>query len=194
MSRRMGQDKALMPFLGQPLIERVVKRLAVLDAELLITTNHPDAYAFLGLPMVQDMLPGRGALGGLLTALTAAAHPGVAVVACDMPFILPDLLQAQYRLLEEENVDVVIPRSKNGLEPFHAVYRRNTCLPAVRGALEAGEQRIISWFPQVRVREMTLEEIKLYDPHLYSLINVNRLEEFQEVEALARRLEDRPEA
>jgi molybdopterin-guanine dinucleotide biosynthesis protein A len=43
-SRRMGQDKALMPFLGRPLIQRVAERLAPIADELIVTTNRPDAY------------------------------------------------------------------------------------------------------------------------------------------------------
>ena len=64
-SRRMGQDKALMPFLGQPLIQRVVKRLSAIADEIIITTNQPDSYRFLGLPLFPDTRPGHGALGGL---------------------------------------------------------------------------------------------------------------------------------
>ncbi len=74
-SRRMGQDKALLPFLGQPLIVRVIERLKLLADEILVTTNHPQAYQFLGLPLYPDQQPGRGALGGLYTALNAASHP-----------------------------------------------------------------------------------------------------------------------
>ena len=71
-SRRMGQNKALMPFLNQPLIERVVNRLAPYANELLVITNKPEQYAFIGVQLTPDILPGRGALGGLFTALSSA--------------------------------------------------------------------------------------------------------------------------
>ncbi|MDD2695858.1 MAG: NTP transferase domain-containing protein, partial [Anaerolineales bacterium] len=64
-SRRMGTDKALVPFLGVPLIERVIARLAGLGDELVVTANQPEAYRYLNLPIFSDLLPGRGALGGL---------------------------------------------------------------------------------------------------------------------------------
>jgi molybdopterin-guanine dinucleotide biosynthesis protein A len=83
-SQRMGQDKALIPILGQTLIERVLDRLSHLGDEILITTNNPECYRFLNLPLIADVLPGRGALGGLYSALNAARGPHVAVVACDM--------------------------------------------------------------------------------------------------------------
>ncbi len=75
-----------MTFLGETLIERLIRRLAPLKAETFITTNQAETYRFLGLPLFPDRLPGSGALGGLLTAIEAARTPLVAVVACDMPF------------------------------------------------------------------------------------------------------------
>jgi molybdopterin-guanine dinucleotide biosynthesis protein A len=184
----MGQDKALMHFLGRPLISRLVDRLSPLADELLVTTNHPDDYAFLGLPLFADILPGQGALGGIYTALSAARQPLVAIVACDMPFVSPALLAAQCDLLEKEAADVVIPHSEVGFEPLHGFYRRETCLPAVRSALERGERRAISWFPTVRVRVMEPDELRLYDPQLLSFTNVNSPEEFHAAEKLARQL------
>ena len=84
-SSRMGEDKALKPFLGRPLIQRVIERLSPVADELIVTTNRPDDYRFLRLALRADLKPGRGALGGLYTAIASAAHPIVAVVACDMP-------------------------------------------------------------------------------------------------------------
>lgn len=181
-SSRMGQDKALMPFLGRPLIQRVIERLAGFGMEMLVTTNRPGEYAFLNLPLFPDLLPGTGALGGLYTALQAAANPIVAVVACDMPFVDPRLLRAQVDLLEREGADVVIPRSKEGLEPLHAVYRRDACLPAVKSALARGERRMISWIDAVKARIMETDEVAAIDPQFRSFINVNSPEEFRKAE------------
>jgi molybdopterin-guanine dinucleotide biosynthesis protein A len=186
-SSRMGQDKALMPFLGRPLIARLAERLSGLADELLVTTNRPAEFSFLGLPLFPDLLPGMGALGGLYTALSAARQDLVAVVACDMPFVLPDLLRAQRDLLLREEADVIVPRSAEGLEPLHAIYRREACLPAVRAALEMGERRMVAWFPAVRVRVMELPEVAAIDPDLRSFINLNRPEDFRQAEELARR-------
>jgi molybdopterin-guanine dinucleotide biosynthesis protein A len=184
----MGQNKALMLFLGRPLIAYLAGRLQRLADELLVTTNQPADFAFLGLPLFADPLPGMGALGGLYTALSAAREPLVAVVACDMPFIQAGLLGAQRDLLLKENADAVIPRSPVGLEPLHAVYRRETCLSAVRTALESGERRMVSWFPAVKVRVMEPVEIAIFDPEFLSFINVNNPEEFRQAEELARRM------
>jgi molybdopterin-guanine dinucleotide biosynthesis protein A len=183
-SRRMGRDKALMPFLGETLIERLIRRLALLKAEMLVTTNQPEGYRYLGLPLISDELPGSGALGGLLTALDAARTPLVAVVACDMPFISVRLLEAQ-QLLINQDWDAVVPRSLSGCEPFHAIYRRQACLPAVQAALACGRRRADSWLGEVRTRWLAPDECRLYDPEGLSFTNLNTPEEFKQAETIA---------
>lgn len=185
-SRRMGQDKALLPFLGQPLIARVINRLSHLADEVLITTNNPAPYAFLGLPLYRDRLPGRGALGGVYTALDAARGELVALVACDMPFANATLLAAQRDILLDEGCDAVIPRQGKYAEPFHAVYRRQTCLPAVQRAIESDKWRVDAWFAQVAVRYLDSQEIRRFDPAQRAFMNVNTPEEWAIAEQLAR--------
>jgi molybdopterin-guanine dinucleotide biosynthesis protein A len=184
-SRRMGQDKGLAPFLGKPLIERVVQRLSPIAAELLITTNRLPEYAFLGLPLFADPIPGRGALGGLFGALSAARQPFVGVVACDMPFANPRLLAAQRDLLVETGADIALPRNLDGLEPFHAVYRRETCLPPIQAALQADQWRVDAWFSQVKLRILEPKELRSYDPELLCFWNVNTPGELETAARLA---------
>lgn len=184
-SRRMGRDKALMPFLGRPLIQRVLERLTPIADEVIVTTNHPEDYRFLGLPLFPDLLPGRGALGGLYTALSSATCEAVAVVACDMPFASAALIETASRLLIGEETDVVIPDSGGGLEPMHAVYRRETCIPAIRAAIEADLWKLISWFPQVKVRILLPDETRGLDPSGLAFWNLNTPEEFAEAEKTA---------
>lgn len=185
-STRMGEDKALKPFLGRPLIQRVIDRLNPIADELIVTTNRPEQYSFLNLRLVPDLIPDRGALGGLYTALASATGDLVAVVACDMPFASSNLLQTASRLMVEEEADVVIPESPEGLEPLHAVYRRITCVPAIEGAIAADKWKVISWFPEVKVRILKPDEIKVIDPSGLCFWNLNTPEEFAEAEQRAR--------
>lgn len=184
-SSRMGEDKALKPFLKRPLIQRVLERLAPIADELLVTTNHPENYSFLDQRLIPDLKPGRGALGGLYTAIASASNPYVAVVACDMPFASADLLEAATQLMVQEEADVVIPKGEEGYEPLHAVYRRETCLPAIEAAIDADLWKVIAWFPQVKVRVLTSAERDRYDPSGLAFWNVNTPEEFAEAEKLA---------
>jgi len=184
-SSRMGEDKALKPFLGRPLIERVIERLQPAADELLITTNQPEAYGYLGLPLVTDIKPGRGPLGGLYTALVCARNAAVAVVACDLPFASGPLVVASAGFLIQDAADVVIAESKEGFEPLHAVYRRQACIGPIEAAMEAGLWRMISWFPQIRLRKLTVADLARYDPDGLAFWNVNTPEEFAAAEKRA---------
>ena len=193
MSSRMGEDKALKPFLGHPLIQRVIDRLTPIADELIVTTNRPADYAFLNtstgsarrLRLVSDLKPGRGALGGLYTAIASATHPFVAVAACDMPFASQIFFEGARRLMVEEEADVVIARTDEGYEPLHALYRRETCLPAIESAIDADQWKVIAWFPKVKVRELTVQEVKIFDPSGLCFWNLNTPEEFLEAEKQA---------
>ena len=145
-SRRMGRDKALLPFLGQPLIARVIQRIQPVADEIIVTTNRPQEFQFLDCPLAPDIIPGRGALGGIYTALMAATQPLVAIIACDMPFVNPGLLDAQRTALLARSADLVIPRYDDQLEPLPPVYDRESCLPFVYEAIQNEKWRVDAWF------------------------------------------------
>ncbi len=184
-SSRMGEDKALKPFLGRPLIQRVIERLAPIADEMIVTTNRPAEYGFLNTRLVPDLRPGRGALGGLYTAIASASHPFVAVAACDMPFASQNFFESAHRLMVEEEADVVIVKTDEGYEPFHALYRREACLPAIEAAIDADQWKAIAWFPQVKVRTLSPDEIKIFDPSGLCFWNLNTPEDFLQAEQRA---------
>ena len=85
----------------------------------------------------------------------------------------------------KEEADVVIAVTDEGYEPFHALYRRETCLPAIESAIDADQWKVIAWFPQVKVRTLMPEEIKTLDPSGLCFWNLNTPEEFAEAERRA---------
>jgi molybdopterin-guanine dinucleotide biosynthesis protein A len=182
-SSRMGTDKSFVRVLGRPLIEEIVENLAGLGQETILITNQPEGYRYLGLPLYGDVLPDKGALGGIYTALHYSAYEHTVCVACDMPFVVRPLLAHLMALAAEG--DAVVPRLNGEAEPFRAVYAREACLGPIRTALEAGKMRIISFFPQVRVRWVEQAELEQFDPHHLSFFNVNTPEDLEEARWLA---------
>jgi molybdopterin-guanine dinucleotide biosynthesis protein A len=77
-------------------------------------------------------------------------------------------------------------KTDKGYEPFHAVYRRAACLPAIEASIEADQWKVIAWFPKVKVRTLTPEEVKSFDPSGLCFWNLNTPEEFSEAEEMAR--------
>jgi molybdopterin-guanine dinucleotide biosynthesis protein A len=189
----MGSPKALVPFLGSPLLCRSLKRLGPIADDLIVTTNDQASLDFLcsqvtfdKLKMFSDLYPERSALNGLHTALHYAKGHYVAVVACDMVFPSTALILAEMEALEKTGADLAVPRTSHGYEPFHAVYRRTSCLPLVREALEAGERRAGAFFPAAKVIEFSSEDVLRVDPRGGAFVNVNTPEELANVEGRVR--------
>jgi molybdopterin-guanine dinucleotide biosynthesis protein A len=181
----MGRDKALLDFLGQPLIQRVLHRVSHLSHNIFVTANHPERYHFLDIPILPDIIPGIGALGGIYTALISSNTPFVYIIACDLPFVNPDLLAACLEILRSSDSDAVIPQSENGLEPLHAIYRRDTCLPAVESAIKTGKRRTISWHKDAQIHILPPDDVLKYDPHGITFWNLNTPRELQQAKEKA---------
>ena len=190
-SRRMGQSKATVPFGGRPMICRLIERLSPAADELIITTNEAkrlqfvhEMYPELHIRLVKDEYNFRGALPGLFTALKAASCPYVAVVACDMVLASAALVCAQAIDMNEKESDVVVPVNKHGFEPFHALYRKATCLPAIQQRLDEGEKRAQSFFDLVRVQEFPHARVLQVAPMGGCFVNANTPEELARLEDL----------
>jgi molybdopterin-guanine dinucleotide biosynthesis protein A len=169
-SSRMGSNKALLPYRGGRFIESICRQLSGLCEELLLVTNTPEQFAFLACRMTPDLYPGVGALAGLQAGLAASRTPHIFAVACDMPYLNDSLIKAM--LVRRHQADVVIPESRQGLEPLHAVYGKE-CLPPMEQSLLAGRRRIISFFPQVRVSTFTSDHVATIDRDFASFSNIN---------------------
>jgi len=183
--RMGGRPKALIELGGRPIIERVVAALSPAVDDMLIVTNTPELYAFLGLAMVGDVYPDHGSLGGIYSGLKAVAGGAALTVACDMPFLHPGVVQLVADRAGEG--DVVIPRVGSQLETMHAAYGK-ACLPHIEERLIAGRLKIVEFFERVRVVEITEEDVARFrDPHV-AFMNVNTPEELERARALAAEL------
>jgi molybdopterin-guanine dinucleotide biosynthesis protein A len=181
-SSRMGTDKAFVRVLGRPLIEDLLAQVAGIGAETIIITNRPDDYLYLGVPLFTDVLPDKGALGGIYTALHSSSQPHTLCIACDMPFVVRPLLDYLIALIPDG--DAIVPRLGREAEPFRAIYAQ-ACLGPVRAALDASKMRVISFFPDVRVRFVDEAEIDRFDPRHLSFFNVNTPDDLEEARRLA---------
>lgn len=206
-SRRMGRDKSFLEFDGKPLISRVIEQAGKVCAETIIVANEVELYRQFGLRVVSDVFPGKGALGGLYSGLLAAQAENVLALACDLPFLNPDLLRYLISLTPE--YDVIIPRVRGfsghaprssserkprvdtipprpdqilakeaDLHPLHAIYSKR-CLPVIAERLQLDDLRLISILPDVRTRIVEVDEIDRFDPKHISFFNANTPADFE---------------
>jgi len=176
---RLGKDKLQEVVGGRPLLQRVIDVLSPISEQILVVTAQGQKCPAIGatqskVASVPDIYPGRGALGGIYTGLTSAKSRHSLVVAADMPFLNPDLLQ--HLVTEAPGFDVVMPRIDGEIEPLHAVYSRD-CLPAIQEQIERNQLQIRVFLEQVRVRYVELAEIDRFDPRHLSFFNVNTPED-----------------
>jgi molybdopterin-guanine dinucleotide biosynthesis protein A len=185
-SRRMGgRPKALIELGGRRIIERVLAALAPAVDDVLVVTNTPELYAFLNLPMVGDVYPDRGSLGGIYSGLEAASGQAAFTVACDMPFLHPEIVKLVVERAGEG--DVVIPRVETQLETMHAAYGK-ICLPHIAERLIAGQLKIVDFFERVRVVEIAEADVARFRDPQIAFMNVNTPDELERARALAAEL------
>lgn len=170
-SRRMGTDKSMLPIDGGTMIEHICKQVHHSFEQILISAADEKKYGFLGLETVRDRVPGHGPLMGIASALEASANDLNFVVACDIPSI--DMTLVRRMLSEAGGVDVVVPKTDNGMcEPLFAVYRKSA-LGAINEILSSGGQRVKDVFNRCRIKYFELGLSR-------RLVNLNTMEEYEQ--------------
>jgi molybdopterin-guanine dinucleotide biosynthesis protein A len=169
-SRRMGENKVLMPLAGLPMTQWVIDAVRPLSNDVFLVANQPDLYQSFGLPCYQDVKPHHGALGGLYTALRYARWPWVFVVAGDMPLLNPAVIRWMSGFRPE--TQVVVPQLGPHTEALHAFYHR-TCLPAIEARLAEKRLKMTGFYPAVHVTPLSQAHILAVTPTLDFLTNVN---------------------
>jgi molybdopterin-guanine dinucleotide biosynthesis protein A len=177
-SSRFGRNKALVEVDGIRLIDRVTGVMSSIFHHLMLSTNTPQEYAYLQLPMFEDVIKGLGPIGGILTGLESISDEAGFFVACDMPFLNRELVR--YMVGAREDFDAVVPRVGWKIEALHALYTKR-CIPAIRELIDSGERQTIKFFQKVRIKFIEEEEIRTFDPELRSFFNINSLEELHNI-------------
>ena len=178
---RIATNKAFLTVGNRPIIADTIDTLRSLFNEILIITNDPEAYSSLDVEKVKDIIPGKGPLGGLYTGLTVSKTVHSYVVACDMPFLNPALIN--YMLEQRDGFDIIVPQSVVGLEPLHAIYSKN-CIEPILRRLDNGDLKVQSFFGEVKVKYIRQTEIERFDPELRTFFNINYREDVHKVKAL----------
>lgn len=170
-SRRMGVDKSFVLLNGKPLLQHVIDRARTLDQPMILIANAVERFQVFGLPVYPDVIPGSGSLGGLYTALTHSTTPYTLCLACDMPRIEPALLR-HLLTLTESGADAIIPRANGVMQGLHAVYHQR-CLPVIAEQIAQDDLRVGTLSALVTTRFVDAAELRPFDPHGRSFINLN---------------------
>lgn len=121
-SKRMGRQKAFLPFAGSTLIEHSVDLMHDVFDEVLLVSNNPDEFEHISANLVRDIIPRRGPLVGILSGLLVAKHQHCFVMPCDMPLVDEELIRAMAARRQE--TDLLVYSCDGNLEPLLAIYSR----------------------------------------------------------------------
>ena len=174
----MGENKAFIQIEGVPIIKRIYDLFKELFQEVIIVTNQKDLFSDFDSEIYSDLIPDKGALGGLYTGIFFSSFRHSFCVACDMPFIKKSLVQYLIKNIEDE--DVIVPRTKDGLQPLHAIYSKD-CVDPIRKSIEEGKSKILDFYYLVKVKIVDEKDFLRLDRGRESFINVNTPEELLSV-------------
>ena len=155
----MGTDKALLSFRGGPLLVSVAR--VVRDVVGTVTiVGDPARYGRLGFPVIADLFPGEGPLGGILTVLKHTTTDWNLITACDMPELSPAFLTRLSNATAQTGALAVLPRGLSGrVEPLCAAYHR-AALEALLPAFENGVRKITIALEGLPAEFLTVTDIK----------------------------------
>ena len=158
LGRRMGGvDKGLQPLRGRPMVQWVLERLRPQVDEVLINANQNlETYAAFGHRVVPDDIAGfAGPLAGLHAGMKAAAHPLIATVPCDSPFLPQDLISRLESQLGSN--DLAVAKTGEQPHPVFALVRRH-CLESLEAFLAQGGRKIDAWYASLKVVEVSFDD------------------------------------
>lgn len=135
-SRRMGRPKALVEVNGIPLVEQIAQVLSPFCFQVVAVGPRELAAS---IPAVQDLYPGDGPLGALLSALEARPEgcDRMVVVACDLINIEAAVIKALLAA-DLDHIDAVIAHTDR-IQPLCGLWNP-ACRPILQTAFDAGER------------------------------------------------------
>ncbi len=175
-SSRMGRDKATLPFGPELMLQRVVRLIGeVVDLDRIVIVAAPKQ-SLPELPakikVAYDVHQDRGPLEGLATGFRALGDHADAIyaTACDVPLLVPAFVERMFELLGD--FEIAVPFDGDYHYPLAAVYRP-AVLAHVQRLLDAGRMRPRFLFDEVPTREIPVDDLRVVDPHLSTLDNLN---------------------
>ena len=183
-ARRLdGRFKPWLPVGDRPILLRQLDTLALAGVEHIALIGRWSVEERPPKPVVADAVEHGGPLGALYTALLMAPGDHTVVLAGDMPLVTPGLVKALFTLGPDE--EAVVPRTADGVHPLCACYHRRAAM-RLKARLDRGALGVRDALQDLRVREISPEDMAALDPDGMTLMNVNTLADYDRARATGR--------
>lgn len=188
---RLGEDKALVPLAGIPLMTRTARRLHHVS-QLIILAGRSYLPVDIGLStnltFAPDVITAGGPLVGIYSGLLASNAELNVVVACDMPFVRPRLLAHLLAAAIQSEAPVEVPQWNGKPQVLPSVCRRSA-IDVVHQAIDDGERSLRGFIDHVQAHVVPEAQVRDLDPEGRSFFNINTRDDLQ---AAAQMLAERP--
>ena len=173
-SRRMGRDKAMLPFGEGTLLQTLIDRYSACGP-VGVSVDRPGRFPFCGAIELPDVFPGQGPMNGVVSGFRNTDAQCMLLTAVDLPFGAPSLAQKLDELRGGADA-CVMRRGPKGIAPLFAVYGKG-CLPAAEQCLSEGRKSFLALLEKVTARYVDPEELPEFDLE-HICMNVNTPEDY----------------
>jgi molybdenum cofactor guanylyltransferase len=193
-SKRMGRPKAMLPFAGSTILERLISELLRESNDVIVVAapKVDETYAIEDvlresakkITLVRDEVAFGGPVDALMRGLRAARHEAVFACSCDLPMLRAELARALCTMIED--YDAAIPEVAEKLQPLCSAYSCR-CSEVLTTMVARGERRLTAIAARLNARRIGETQLRKFDPGLRSFVNVNSPEDYAHALRLARR-------
>jgi molybdenum cofactor guanylyltransferase len=179
-STRMGVPKATLPFGPETMLQRVVRLLGEVVSPIVVVAARGQSLPPLPgeIAITRDEREAKGPLEGIRAGLSALPESidAAYITSCDVPLLVPAFVERMIDLMGDH--DIAVMEVDGFPHPLSAIYRRDT-LPNVESLLAADRLRPVFLFDAVRTRRVKPEEMKVVDPDLRTVRNLNTPDDYR---------------
>ncbi|MEZ6057831.1 MAG: molybdenum cofactor guanylyltransferase [Planctomycetaceae bacterium] len=205
-SRRMGQPKLSLPFGSEFSLQRVVRQLGAIVSRVIVVAAPDQDVPLLpsNVTLHRDNVANCGPMAGLVVGLEtlAESHEAAFVTSCDAPFLVPDFVQQLWLQMlgsTRDDIDtspgipitydIAVPQEGDFFHPLAAIYRTQLA-SVVRERLATNSYSLQGLIKESSVCAVPIEKLRLVDPDLLTLRNINTYEDYLSALQVAKALDE----
>jgi molybdopterin-guanine dinucleotide biosynthesis protein A len=172
-SSRMQSEKGLALYKNKPFIEHIIDAVLPVTSKIQLITNSCD-YDYLKYNTIHDVLPDKGPIGGIYTALVHSNYELNLILSCDIPLISTKIMR---ELIDKQNssCDVTIFEETNRVHPLIGIYSKKV-LSVLKNKIDTNELKMMHFISKVKHQLLWIE-----DEYKHQFQNINSLIELEEL-------------
>ncbi|MBI5730009.1 MAG: molybdenum cofactor guanylyltransferase [Ignavibacteriales bacterium] len=179
-SSRMDVNKSFLKLGNQTIIERITVLMKSIFKEVIIITNTPAEYAFLQLPLYEDIFKGKGPLGGIHSGLTYSKTETNFVSSCDIPLMTKEMIE--YIIEYKSDKPIKFCEAAGYHQPLAGVYEKKVIAEIEKVIInndETIDKSFHHFLKRVNAEIIHPEELPFYNDEVF--FNINTPDDYKQI-------------